>query len=182
MHYLEELSLIVRRYAEDRPLSAPRPIMAGTSSIAIGVTFARAGVHNWPGRCAAPGAYKFRARPPLYRARCGGRRPDACASQAVIIAGLLAGAAWKMLGFRCRKKQAPGRKLFCPARDPVAESRNERPRPDLNTPDRRRGGSVQPAGDFRRGSASSSNPSEIELTRSGSDSKARSPFWGGASP
>ena len=105
-----------------------------------------------------------------------------CASQAVIIAGLLAGAAWKMLGFRCKKKQAPGRKLFCPARDPVAEPRGERPRPDLNTPDRRRGGSVQPAGDFRRGSASSSNPSEIELTRSGSDSKARSPFWGGASP
>ena len=60
----------------------------------------------------------------------------------------------------------------------------ERPRPDLNTPDRRRGGSVQPAGDFRRGSASSggSGPTEIELTRSGSDSKARSPFWGGASP
>jgi hypothetical protein len=100
----------------------------------------------------------------------------------VIIAGILAGAAWKMLGFRCKKKPAPGRKLFCPARDPVTESRNERPRPDLNTPDRRRGGSVQPAGDFRRGSASSSNPSEIELTRSGSDSKARSPFWGGASP
>ena len=105
-----------------------------------------------------------------------------CASQAVIITGLLAGAAWKMLGFRCKKKPAPGRKLFCPARDPVAEPRGERPRPDLNTPDRRRGGSVQPAGDFRRGSASSSNPSEIELTRSGSDSKARSPFWGGASP
>ena len=35
-----------------------------------------------------------------------------------------------------------------------------------------------------RSSASSggSGPTEIELTRSGSDSKARSPFWGGASP
>ena len=123
-----------------------------------------------------PGAYESRARPPLIQWQ------SQCASQAVIIAGLLAGAAWKMLGFRCKKKQAPGRKLFCPARDPVSEPRGERPRPDLNTPDRRRGGSVQPAGDFRRGSASSSNPSEIELTRSGSDSKARSPFWGGASP
>ena len=135
--------------------------MAGTSSIAIGVTFARVGVRQLI----------------FSRARLG-----RCASQAVIIAGLLAGAAWKMLGFRCKKKPAPGRKLFCPARDPVSEPRGERPRPDLNTPDRRRGGSVQPAGDFRQGSASSSNPSEIELTRSGSDSKARSPFWGGASP
>ena len=164
MLHLTRTLLIVRPRRGGRNAAA---VMAGTSSIAIGVTFARVGVRQLISRANGP------------------TRPVAvtvCASQAVIIAGILAGAAWKMLGFRCKKKPAPGRKLFCPARDPVAESRNERPRPDLNTPDRRRGGSVAPAGDFRRGSASSSNPSEIELTRSGSDSKARSPFWGGASP
>jgi hypothetical protein len=98
---------------------------------------------------------------------------------AVVIFGIMAAGAWKMLGCRCKRRAAPGRKLFCSAREPV-EPRGERPRADLNTPDRRRGGSVQPAGDFPR---SSSIP-EVEMMRSGSESEemSRSPLWGGASP
>ena len=77
-----------------------------------------------------------------------------------------------MLGFRCKKKQAPGRKLFCPARDPVSEPRGERPRPDLNTPDRRRGGSVQPEHNNGKGADGSYNSMTAGIKRFLSEPKS----------